>query len=158
MIKDLVGKDYYNYVALMGRSSAQRCHGGDRASCSVEEMGKKETLVAMVSAQMPVMSGRPAIQRLQTHESTRFGQQSLHRVQKGSYSPEMMEEDKMSPGYRGKTEREVRAWPELDPRLVPNAQDWGCPWCPPAALLLAAVVGQALVGRPWWTPWATSIP
>lgn len=51
MIKDLVGKDYYNYVALMGRSSAQRCHGGDRANCSVREMGKKERLVAMISVE-----------------------------------------------------------------------------------------------------------
>lgn len=51
LIKDLVGKDYYNYVALMGRSSAQRCHGGDRANCSVREMGKKERLVAMISVE-----------------------------------------------------------------------------------------------------------
>lgn len=93
---------------------------------------------------MPVMSGRPAIQRLQNHEGTRFRQQPLHDVQKGSYSPEMIEEDKMSPEYRGKTEREDRTWPLLEPRLVPNAQGWGCPWCPQAALLLAAVVGQAL--------------
>lgn len=95
------------------------------------------------------MSGRPAIQRLQNDEDTRFGQQPLHRVQKGSYGPEMVEGDKMSPGYRGKTEREGRVWPQLDSSEVPDAWAWSCPQCPLAALLSAAMVEQALVGRPW---------
>jgi len=70
-------------------------HGQERAVSSYDSYG----------AQTPVMSGRPAIQRLQNETDIRFGQQSLHRVQKGGYGPQVVEGDNMSPGYGCETDR-----------------------------------------------------
>ena len=72
-------------------------------------------------AQTPVMSGRPVIQRSHNEEDTRFGQQSLHRVQK-EVTVQKWRRGTRCPQDIEARWREIAVWPWLVPREVPDAQ------------------------------------